>query len=1546
MSAAGEQKRKFVTMGDEKIDMGMDTSYNVVKEYAKAMGELKYNFNNKGVNYYLLDNMDKAVMNGDDWDPTKEKYSSLKMERRNHKNHKRAMIFYNSDAVGLHSEPNYFNTLAVPFSHWEEKMEVVLKEAAANRVTEIVEKLGDGSVEAGKELKAKAEATESAKEVAYKKASQEVALKNIKTQVAQEPDVKDMDYEKPLPDVAKEASDSVEPPTVKNETEIDEEVAAGVEAFNDAHEKEGVSEEDDLKNGVEVIETGEASSKEAANKAHITSAEKVEKKAVGEEELADELNQKAAYAGEDVDPTTETKVKELKEVAEKDHKTAKEMTEKAASHTEITAKGEVQKELKKAEEIKKSEAKESLKKSESEKAGKKTAEEQAMKNANQEAEIKKEAETEEKALAKQKEEKEAVSKVAEMAKENAEKKAKAAEAATEVTSKATAEATSKQEAAEAAAEGAAKDQAKQELDSKSAIETSDKAAAAAEEKKTKHEVTAKKEEEAAAKSAAAAAEVQTKHEVQAKKEQEVAEKAVSEAKEKHDAAAEETANKAEAKVKAAAEVKEKADAAAAEAATKAQAEVKTKGEVKEKADAAAEESAEKQAAEAQAKKEMAVKTAAIEKQNKDNAETKTKVAEAAKKKEAESSAKTAKAEKAEKDEAEARNKAEKTEKQEASSKAVESKTKALAIQAEQANKAEEQKSKAELSTKAAEEEKGSKELKKKSELAVEKAKEAAAEAEQTAKESQVKTEAAAVEKTKQESAEKVKEVSEKANANIAKGMPAKQVSDGWGGIASRAVDGNTAQSYGDGSCTHTKKSDDPWWGVELKEVNKINTVKVYNRVDCCGSRLDGFIVKVGTQAWTPILAKQCGKAVTKAAAVNTVDCFGMEGQYVYVTKSSSMKVPTYFVLCEVEVTSLGKVEWSESKAKAAAIEARRAITAEKIQKVAEERKVKTETNIAKGRPTHQSCTGWGGVASKAVDGTTDGTYSKGSCTHTKKGDYSPWWAVQLSAQVKVTTVKVFNRGDCCGSRLNNFLVKVGKTGIGHADYNAAAWCGGLNAIEQGASTSVDCEDKIGDAVFIGTTKKQIYLTICEVQVFSNGAAPAPPVNVAKGRPTKQVSTGWGGEAGRAVDGNVAATFSKNSCTHTKKAVNPWWGVELTSTIKVGTVTVYNRGDCCGTRLNGFVVRIGKNSFEEHSTGVKCGSFNPIIQGASKAVDCKGKVGKYVFVTVSKTDYLTICEVKVTSLGDAPPPPPPVMVLSGNIAVGRPAHQVSTGWGGSAGRAVDGQVTSRFSANSCTHTNQAVNPWWVVKLSAAYAIDKVKVFNRGDCCGTRLNGFVVKVGNSWTGVSTASQCGSNNAITQGGSKTVDCGKKTGQFVYVQTIKTDYLTLCEVKVTAWVPESDCVKSTTNHVGEQCSGDDCNAKVSCPLGSLPTSCSTVGVGSGDGAYINAANECVAQGGGDAVAIAPQVTCSSCTSTTVTNSGTMFLDNQDVTAVCPEGSTALDCNCLSHWTTKYVCPDATNGRFAPKNGVCTLTVKASSGRRRQVGHGAGARIYAVCKK
>lgn len=78
-------------------------------------------------------------------------------------------------------------------------------------------------------------------------------------------------------------------------------------------------------------------------------------------------------------------------------------------------------------------------------------------------------------------------------------------------------------------------------------------------------------------------------------------------------------------------------------------------------------------------------------------------------------------------------------------------------------------------------------------------------------------------------------------ANVAPRGTATQSTTNWGGVPSRAIDGNTSGAYGDGGQTHTiEDRPDPWWELDLGSEAAIERVVVRNRTDeRFGERLRG-----------------------------------------------------------------------------------------------------------------------------------------------------------------------------------------------------------------------------------------------------------------------------------------------------------------------------------------------------------------------------------------------------------------------------------------------------------------------------------------------------------------------------------------------------------------------------------------------------------------------------------------------------------------------------------------------------------------------------------
>jgi RHS repeat-associated protein len=112
-----------------------------------------------------------------------------------------------------------------------------------------------------------------------------------------------------------------------------------------------------------------------------------------------------------------------------------------------------------------------------------------------------------------------------------------------------------------------------------------------------------------------------------------------------------------------------------------------------------------------------------------------------------------------------------------------------------------------------------------------------------------------------------------AAANLALNKPATQSSDLGGGVASRAVDGNTNGNWYNNSVTHTNSEAGAWWQVDLGGMQPVQSVEVWNRTDCCSERLTYFKVwlldsnqmevtsiNVSVQAGTPTTLPVSGTA--------------------------------------------------------------------------------------------------------------------------------------------------------------------------------------------------------------------------------------------------------------------------------------------------------------------------------------------------------------------------------------------------------------------------------------------------------------------------------------------------------------------------------------------------------------------------------------------------------------------------------------------------------------------------------------------------------------
>lgn len=240
-----------------------------------------------------------------------------------------------------------------------------------------------------------------------------------------------------------------------------------------------------------------------------------------------------------------------------------------------------------------------------------------------------------------------------------------------------------------------------------------------------------------------------------------------------------------------------------------------------------------------------------------------------------------------------------------------------------------------------------------------------------------------------------------------------------------------------------------------------------------------------------------------------------------------------------------------------------------------------------------------------------------------------------------------------------------------------------------------------------------------------------------GTATQSTTRAAGGAASRAIDGNTDGVWGNGSVTHTNNGVGQWWQVTLSKLDVVHEIRIWNRSDCCDTRLTNFKVTAflfnNHMSTTIHAGGVPAGQFLSIDLGGGVLCD---RIRVQHLGTVA--NYLSIAELEALRYDS------PVM----NLARFGTAAQSSTGSGGVASRAIDGNPNRFFRGNSVTSTGNRPGDWWQVQLASLDTIDQVRIFNRGDCCGNYLSNFRFSVFSGTTEVFGKDYFPTTGSVPQG------------------------------------------------------------------------------------------------------------------------------------------------------------------------------------------------------
>lgn len=589
--------------------------------------------------------------------------------------------------------------------------------------------------------------------------------------------------------------------------------------------------------------------------------------------------------------------------------------------------------------------------------------------------------------------------------------------------------------------------------------------------------------------------------------------------------------------------------------------------------------------------------------------------------------------------------------------------------------------------------------------------------------------------------------------NVAHGKQSTQSSTHHKGVASRAVDGYTAQHWNSGSCTYAKNYQSmTYWEVDLGRVFHIDHIMIYARSDRDQTWLNGAVVKVGEVYCQTI------SGIEKEHKMR-IDCNGdkslLTGRHIRVEHWDAV-----ITICELQVL----------------------VDPEQLPEVDEVIPTQDTThlgellgdyfNVAVGKNATSSSEPWSGAPSRANDGVTKQNYNQQSCAHTYNRGRE-WWKVDLGRVYQVDHVRVWGRDD------RDSPIQGARLWIG--DHR----CGTVNAKKKGEGPDiVKCLPEVSAGRSVMIEAQNQYLVLCEVQVMvdkglievepntiaSDGEILGNYTNVALRKKAWQTSTGHGGEASRSVDGWKYTHWNRGSCSHTNNQGVAEWRVDLGKVYQVDKVLIWSRTDGGEADIKWARVFVGRKNVGYVSEEIYEARF-PLNIDVSKSY-AHGQI-----VTIQKNArQLMLCEVQVLVKNDdlEDEEIPSTIPELENMAQWKETSQSSVDHGGESKRAVDGYTqshASNWNSQSCVFTkNEAIN-YWEVDLGKEYHVKHLFILGRSDWGIEKMHG---------------------NVITLDGNTVASLTYIQGKFEYEvpmynawgrrfrMTRLSDYLTFCEFAV----------------------------------------------------------------------------------------------------------------------------------------------------------------------
>ena len=419
-----------------------------------------------------------------------------------------------------------------------------------------------------------------------------------------------------------------------------------------------------------------------------------------------------------------------------------------------------------------------------------------------------------------------------------------------------------------------------------------------------------------------------------------------------------------------------------------------------------------------------------------------------------------------------------------------------------------------------------------------------------------------------------------------------------------------------------------------------------------------------------------------------------------------------------------------------------------------------EVNAARSGTASQSSMDNGGLPNRAIDGNTDGNWGNGSVTHSANSstEVPRYWEVDLGAEQLLGRLSTWFRTDCCWDRNTNFTLLVlaadrttnwSRTYPGQPP-NSVTYTlptpipGRYVRFEPG--TLLGTPFSLAEVqAFLAYTNVTLVVTQSpsSVTVLVNHATSLLAGAALTGAPTSKMFIQWqsnGVDIANATNANYTTPFLTMSDDGAHYQVV--FGIPgLVVTSAVATITINN--DTVPPSV------IAPPAFAATSVLRMTVFFSELLVPATAT-----NLANYVFTNgavVADAVLFSNQTVQLT-LTNLPQNSDYLLTISGvsdlagnlivptnftgnigfyelNVALGGTATQSSTGYGGVASRAIDGNTSGIFGSGTITHSaepSSEVPRYWEVDLGAVKDISRLSVWFRTECCWDRNTNFTLLV----------------------------------------------------------------------------------------------------------------------------------------------------------------------------------------------------------------------------